>query len=627
MVNSQKQVKRKREQYVRRQEAMKERRRLAAIVESSEDAIIGKDQDGIIMDWNEGAERLYGYRADEVIGKPISLLMPPDRADDFAEIMGKIKHGEHVNHFETERQRKDGTRVAVSLTVSPIFNSNGRIVGASAIARDISKRKRAEEAARESEELLRMAAPAGKVLAYEWDATTDEIARSEGVKQILGEDEGRHTTGQQILTMILPEDRERLLAAVAELSPEKPFLRIRYRMVRSDGRVVWVDRNSHAYFDERGKMLRLVGTIVDITDRVRADEDLRQKGRELSEAQRLAGVGSWHWDIQNDIAIWSEELYRIAGRDPMLPAPNYKECPGLLSAESWERLQRAAEVTVRDGRSFELNLEMIRPDRTTRWVTARGEAVRDTTGRILRLRGTAQDITERKLSEEALARMSRKLLEAQEQERARIARELHDDISQQLALLSADIQQMKEVLPVSAGKLRSRMNELETRTLEISTSIQLLSHELHSSRLEYLGVVLTIRSFCKEFGDKHKVNVEFVSEGIPHAVSQDISLCLFRVVQEGLHNALKHSGVRFFEVKLQGSPNEIFLTIRDSGVGFDPQFARETQGLGLITMQERVRMVNGTISITSRPQSGTEISVRVPLSAGEQTEQAKLAGA
>jgi signal transduction histidine kinase len=223
--------------------------------------------------------------------------------------------------------------------------------------------------------------------------------------------------------------------------------------------------------------------------------------------------------------------------------------------------------------------------------------------------------------------MSRKLLEAQEQERARIARELHDDISQQLALLSADIQQMKEVLPVSAGELRSRMNELETRTLEISTGIQLLSHELHSSRLEYLGVVLAIRSFCKEFGDKHKVNVEFVSEGIPHAVSQDISLCLFRVVQEGLHNALKHSGVRFFEVKLQGSPNEMFLTIRDSGVGFDPQFARETQGLGLITMRERVRMVNGTISITSRPQSGTEISVRVPLSAGEQTEQAKLAGA
>jgi PAS domain S-box-containing protein len=185
-----------------------------------------------------------------------------------------------------------------------------------------------------------------------------------------------------------------------------------------------------------------------VEDRARAEEDLRQKERELSESQRLAGVGTWYWDIEKDIAIWSEELYRIAGRDPRLPAPNNKESPGLLTAESWERLQRAAEATLRDGRSYELDLEIVRPDGTTRWVTARGEPVRDATGRIVRLRGTSQDITERKLSEEALARMSRKLLEAQEQERARIARELHDDISQQLALLSVEIQQMKEVLPV-----------------------------------------------------------------------------------------------------------------------------------------------------------------------------------
>jgi signal transduction histidine kinase len=171
------------------------------------------------------------------------------------------------------------------------------------------------------------------------------------------------------------------------------------------------------------------------------------------------------------------------------------------------------------------------------------------------------------------------------------------------------------------------MNELEMRTLEISTGIQSLSHELHSSRLEYLGVVSAIRSFCKEFGDKHKVKVEFVNDGIPQSVPQDISLCLFRVVQEGLRNALKHSGVRLFEVKLQGSPDEMFLAIRDSGVGFDPQLTRETQGLGLISMQERVRVLNGTISITSKPGSGTEINVRVPVSAGNPVEQAQAAGA
>ena len=185
---------------------------------------------------------------------------------------------------------------------------------------------------------------------------------------------------------------------------------------------------------------------------------------------------------------------------------------------------------------------------------------------------------------------------------------------------------MKEVSPVTYGELRSRMDELGKRTSEISAVVQSLSHELHSSKLEYLGLVSAMKGFCKEFGDKHKVKIDFSSEGMPSTVPPEISLCLFRVMQEGLQNALKHSGVRLFEVKLHGSPTEIHLTVRDSGVGFDPELAKDTQGLGLVSMQERVRLVKGTISITSKPQSGTEINVRVPLSAGAQTEKTKLAG-
>ena len=260
--------------------------RLVAIVESSQDAIIGKDLDGIITDWNKGAERLYGYSPDEVIGKPISLLMPPDRVDDFAEIMGKIKNGERVDHFETERQKKNGTRVAVSLTISPIIDADGRIVGASAIARDITGRKRSEEAIRESEEMLRMAAQAGNMFAYEWDAATDTIVRSEGVTRVLGGDEKTHTTGKHILSMVPPEDRERLIAAIAQLSPENPFLRISYRMVRPDGRVIWVNRSSRAYFDARGKMLRIVGMLADVTELKQSEQALIEANEHLLEANQ-----------------------------------------------------------------------------------------------------------------------------------------------------------------------------------------------------------------------------------------------------------------------------------------------------------------------------------------------------
>jgi signal transduction histidine kinase len=150
---------------------------------------------------------------------------------------------------------------------------------------------------------------------------------------------------------------------------------------------------------------------------------------------------------------------------------------------------------------------------------------------------------------------------------------------------------------------------------------------LQRARLEYLGLVSAMKGFCKEFSHKHKVEIDFGSEGIPSDVPPEVSLCLFRVMQEGLHNALKHSGVRFFEVKLHGSPTNIHLTVRDSGVGFDPELIKDTQGLGLISMQERVRLVKGTISITSKLQSGTEINVCVPVSTGEQSEHARIVGA
>ena len=171
------------------------------------------------------------------------------------------------------------------------------------------------------------------------------------------------------------------------------------------------------------------------------------------------------------------------------------------------------------------------------------------------------------------------------------------------------------------------MDELGRRASEISAVVQSLSHELHSSKLEYLGLASAMKGFCKEFGGKHIVGIDFRSEGGPSDVAPEISLCLFRVMQKGLHNALKHSGVKFFEVKLLGSPTEIRLTVQDSGKGFEPELAKDTPGLGLVSMQERVRLVKGTISITSRPLSGTEINVRIPLQAGAQTELAKLAGA
>ncbi|PYT45094.1 MAG: hypothetical protein DMG45_02605 [Acidobacteria bacterium] len=231
------------------------------------------------------------------------------------------------------------------------------------------------------------------------------------------------------------------------------------------------------------------------------------------------------------------------------------------------------------------------------------------------------DITERKLAEAAFANVSRKLIEAQEQERTRIGRELHDDIGQRLALLAVELQQLREnslILP----DVRSRMGELQKQISEIAADIQSLSHELHSAKLQYLGIAGAMRGFCQEFGEQQKVEIDFKTHDLPSPVSPDTSLCFFRVLQEALHNSAKHSGVRHFEVRLWGTSNEIHLTVKDSGAGFDRETAKTSRGLGLISMEERLKFVKGTLSIDSQPNRGTTIHACVRLSAGSDSMRA-----
>lgn len=234
---------------------------------------------------------------------------------------------------------------------------------------------------------------------------------------------------------------------------------------------------------------------------------------------------------------------------------------------------------------------------------------------------TISVFTHRKNAEKELLGMSRKLIEAQEQERSRIGRELHDDIGQRLALVAVELQQLHEnsvILP----DVRSRMGELQKQISEIAVDTQSLSHELHSAKLQYLGLATAMRGFCREFGEQQKLEIDFNAHDLPSPLSPDISLCLFRVLQEALHNSAKHSGVRHFEVRLWGTSDEIHLTVKDSGTGFDREATKVSRGLGLISMEERLKLVKGTLSIESQPKRGTTIHAQVPLSSGSNSIRA-----
>jgi PAS domain S-box-containing protein len=225
-----------------------------------------------------------------------------------------------------------------------------------------------------------------------------------------------------------------------------------------------------------------------------------------------------------------------------------------------------------------------------------------------RLVGTVRivrDVSERKRAEEALARAKRKLIRVQEQERARIARELHDDIGQRLALLTVGLTGVSE--------------QLQTQASAIAADLQSLSHELHPSKIEVVGAVPGMRMFCSEFAAQHQFDVEFEASDLTRQLSSNISLSLFRILQEALHNTAKHSGIRQCRVRLWEAHGWVHLVVSDEGRGFDRAATKENRGIGLITMQERVSLVDGDLRIESQPGSGTTVHARVPIAETDST--------
>jgi PAS domain S-box-containing protein len=233
--------------------------------------------------------------------------------------------------------------------------------------------------------------------------------------------------------------------------------------------------------------------------------------------------------------------------------------------------------------------------------------LRDASGALVGIAKIARDTSDQRRAREALSAVNRKLIEAQEQERSRIARELHDDISQRLALLAADIES-------ATGGTSGESRQLRRKVSEIAGDVQALSHNLHSARLEMLGLTGACRRYCDELADQHRITVRFDSRDVPRHVPPDVSLCLYRIVQEALGNAAKHSGAQEVEVALWRTPTALNLVVRDRGRGFDVETRKLAPGIGLVSMQERVKLVAGDLSIESAPRRGTTIHARVPFS-------------
>jgi PAS domain S-box-containing protein len=315
----------------------------------------------------------------------------------------------------------------------------------------------------------------------------------------------------------------------------------------------------------------------------------------------------WMCDQDGNVIYLNDRRIEFTGRDP---DAGYDDVwTKYVHPDDIDAVQSSNALGLERQEKFSKQYRLRRKDGVYRWMFDVAAPRVNGDGSFAGFIGSAADITDQMLAQAALEKISGKLIEAQEKERSRIARDLHDDICQRLALLALELEQANRNGFSPATK--QHLETIRQQCTEITDDIQALSHQLHSSKLEYLGLVAAIRSMCRELAKKNEVNIEFTGHNIPRP-SNDSSLCLFRVAQEALHNAIKYSESAEFDVRLTATASEVRLEVKDSGVGFDIEEAKRNGGLGLVSMQERVHLVHGRFALESSPGKGTRIIAAVP---------------
>jgi PAS domain S-box-containing protein len=565
---------------------------------------------------------MLGFSEQELLSKHCVQFSPPEDAEKDWALFQQLRAGE-IDHYQLEKRyfRRDGSLLWGRLSISLLNSRSSPLV--IAMVEEITNRKTAEEALRASEERLRLAQQAARIGSFERNVRTGVVTWTGEMESMHGLPPGGFGgTKTAFENLVHPDDRAQLIdLSDAALKTGQPTTG-EWRVVWPDGSVHWIAGRWQAFMDESGEPSRVVGVNIDVTERRRAEEGLLELNRSLEAQAALlqsredllkifvknvpAGVAMLDRDMRylqvsdRFCADYSLDSSQVLGRS------HYELFSDL--PRRWKQMHCRALA----GETLRADEDRWDREDGTMWIHWELRPWRTPSGIVGGILIFAEDITQRKQMEEAISGISRKLIESQEQERSRIGRELHDDISQRLALLAVELEQFQE----NPSEVRSRVQELLKQTIEISSDVQALSHELDSSKLEYLGALGGMKSWCKELGDRQGIQIEFKGPQEKISLPRGIGLCLFRVLQEALHNAAKHSGVKLIEVQLWEDSGEIHLLVTDLGRGFDLETATQGRGLGLTSMQERVRLVNGFIEIQSKPMAGTTVHVRIPITSG-----------
>lgn len=463
--------------------------RLAAIVESSDDAIVSKGLNGIITSWNKAAERIFGYSANEAIGQSIALIIPPDRLDEERDILARIGRGERIDHFQTVRRHKDGTLLDVSVTISPVQDSSGRLIGASKVARDITAQKRTEQALREGEQRYEAVTDASPVMT--WMSGTDGLCHyfNKGWLDFVGRTLEQEA-GNGWTENLHPEDRDRCLQVYAtNFDARRPF-EMEYRLRHHSGQYRWIFDRGVPRYKPDGTFEGYVGGCLDIHDRKEATERIR-----------------------------------------------------------------VADETLR-------------------------------------------------------------LMKTQDEERRRIARELHDSAGQTLTVLGLSLAQLVDKAEAIAPELAKEGREIEKVVQQLHREIRTTSYLLHPPLLDEAGLTSALNWYVQGVAERSGMAIDLsISEDFGR-LPADMELAIFRIVQECLTNIHRHAQSKTAQIRMARENARASIEVRDEGKGISPERLAEVQthgsGVGISGIRERLRQFQGEMKIESNA-SGTTVYATIPI--------------
>ncbi len=537
-------------------------------------------------------------------------------------------------------------------------------------------RKQAEQALRESEARLSLATNAAGAGLWIMEVDTNKVWATPKTRELFHFAPDEELNYESFFTVVHPDDHEQVQQAVQQAIQSGENFLSDYRIVLPDRSIRWMAARGQRHLGSDGKPDRLMGVSIDISERKQAEEALRERLqfehllsglsakfvnmpsdrvdagiedalRRILEffqvdrcglLQLLPGKASW-------------QITHIASSDNVPPVPEGAELPRSLYPWTYEKLAEKNEmlsisklddlpaeanidrqtciewgirsfvnIPILIGESVDhiINVNSVKSERVWREdLLPRLRLLGEIFVNAL-LRKQAQEAareSERKLrqNESDLRGLAGKLIYAQEEERSRLARELHDDLAQRLAVVAIDVGRLELQLMDPPAPVREALREMKNGIVRISQDVHSLSRQLHPSILDDLGLIKAVESECAGFSKREGIEVVFNHENIPRAIPKDISLSLYRIVQEGLRNISKHACAQHTSVSLQGIDNNFLLSVQDDGIGFDQAEAKENPGLGFSSMRERARLIHGEFSIKSQPEKGTVITVRAPL--------------